>query len=102
MQVGLRAPPGTYSGPVQHVEFTIEPFVEGQPGPHVVAAVEAARTLGATVDFGPFGTSCRCEAPLMPDVVAAVTRAAFGNGATHLSLHIDADDAGSPDRGDRP
>jgi hypothetical protein len=24
----------------------------------------------------------------MPDIVAAVTRAAFANGATHVSLHV--------------
>jgi hypothetical protein len=24
----------------------------------------------------------------MPDIVAAITRAAFANGATHLSLHV--------------
>ena len=39
------------------VEFTIEPFVEGEPGPHVRAAVEAAEQSGVTVDFGPFGTT---------------------------------------------
>ena len=39
------------------VEFTIEPFVEGEPGPHVRAAVEAAEADGVTVDFGPFGTT---------------------------------------------
>jgi uncharacterized protein YqgV (UPF0045/DUF77 family) len=75
---------------VHHLEFTIEPFVEGRPGPHVVAAVEAVHALGVSADFGPFGTSCRCESALMPEVVAAVTRAAFEHGASHLSLHIDA------------
>jgi uncharacterized protein YqgV (UPF0045/DUF77 family) len=74
---------------VHHLEFTIEPFVEGRPGPHVVAAVEAVHALGVSADFGPFGTSCRCEPALMPEVVAAVTRAAFEHGASHLSLHID-------------
>jgi uncharacterized protein YqgV (UPF0045/DUF77 family) len=80
---------GSTLWPVHHLEFTIEPFVEGRPGPHVVAAVEAVRALGVGADFGPFGTSCQCEAALMPDVVAAITRAAFENGASHLSLHID-------------
>ena len=28
---------------VGYVEFTIEPFVEGSPGPHVTAAIDAAR-----------------------------------------------------------
>jgi uncharacterized protein YqgV (UPF0045/DUF77 family) len=73
---------------VLHLEFTIEPFVEGRPGPHVVAAIEAVEALGLTVDFGPFGSSCDADAERMPDVVAAVARAAFGNGATHVSLHV--------------
>ena len=37
----------------------VEPFVEGQPGPHVTAAVDAATAAGAEVDFGPFGSTCR-------------------------------------------
>jgi uncharacterized protein YqgV (UPF0045/DUF77 family) len=41
---------------VLHVEFTVEPFVEGQPGPHVRAAVAAVEAHGITVEFGPFAT----------------------------------------------
>jgi hypothetical protein len=73
---------------VQELEFTVEPFVEGRPGAHVTAAIQAATDVGADVDVGPFGSSCRTEDGLMPDVVAAIARAAFANGATHLSLHI--------------
>ncbi|HEX4983710.1 MAG TPA: hypothetical protein VFV63_18525 [Ilumatobacteraceae bacterium] len=80
---------------MQHLEFTIEPFVEGNPGRHVVAAVEAASELGADVDFGPFGSSCTVDAMLMPDVVAAVVRAAFSNGATHVNLDVSADPGGT-------
>jgi hypothetical protein len=76
---------------VQHLEFTIEPFVEGKPGRHVVAAVEAATDLGADVEFGPFGSSCTVDAALMPDIVAAVVLAAFSNGATHVNLDVSGD-----------
>jgi hypothetical protein len=79
---------------VQELEFTVEPFVEGQPGPHVEAAVEAATAAGADVDFGPFSSRCRVADELMPDVVAAVTRAAFAHGATHVSLHVTAEGEG--------
>ena len=75
---------------MQELEFTVEPFVEGQPGPHVQAALDAATAAGADVDFGPFSSSCRVSDELMPDVVAAVTRAAFAHGATHVSLHVSA------------
>ena len=73
---------------MQQLEFTVEPFVEGHPGPHVTAAVDAATAAGADVDFGPFGSSCQVADEQMPDVVAAITRAAFANGATHVSLHV--------------
>jgi hypothetical protein len=73
---------------VQELEFTVEPFVEGRPGPHVQAAVDAARAAGAEVEFGPFGSTCRAPEDRMPDIVAAVTRAAFAHGATHVSLHV--------------
>ena len=39
------------------VEFTIEPFVEGAPGPHVLAAVAVVESHGVFVEFGPFGSS---------------------------------------------
>lgn len=80
----------------QHLEFTIEPFVEGEPGPHVRAAVAAVEALAVTVEFGPFGSSCRAPAATMPTVVAELVRAAFDNGATHVSLHVAAaGDAGT-------
>jgi hypothetical protein len=77
---------------VEELEFTIEPFVEGNPGPHVRAAVAAVESLGAPVDFGPFGSTCRAPAASMPDIVAAVVREALANGATHVSLHVSATD----------
>ena len=73
---------------MQELEFTVEPFVEGRPGPHVTAAVEAATSSGADVEFGPFGTTCRAADDVMPGIVGAITAAAFANGATHVSLHL--------------
>ena len=70
------------------VEFIVEPFVDGHPGPHVRAAVDAATAAGAEVEFGPFGSTGRVSGESMPDVVAAITRAAFANGATHVTLHV--------------
>ncbi len=68
------------------LEFTIEPFVEGHPGPHVLEAVAAAEALGATVEFGPFGSSCAVPEADAPAVAAAILTAAFAHGATHVSL----------------
>ena len=77
----------------QELEFTIEPFVEGHPGPHVRAAVDAVEALGVAVEFGPFGSSCHTSNETMSAVVAAIIQEAFANGATHLSMHVSARDA---------
>jgi len=71
------------------LEFTIEPFVEGQPGPHVISAIEAAQSLGYEIEFGPFGSSCSVPAAEAGHVARAVVDAAFANGATHVSLHAE-------------
>lgn len=73
---------------VLRVEFTIEPFVEGRPGPHVTAAIDAARAFGGDVAVGPFGSSCDVPADRVGDVLAAVGRQAFDNGATHVNITI--------------
>lgn len=73
---------------MHRVEFTIEPFVEGRPGPHVIAAIDAARTLGHDVEVGPFGSGCVVPATETADVVAAVVRAALDNGADHVNIDI--------------
>jgi uncharacterized protein YqgV (UPF0045/DUF77 family) len=84
------------------LEFTIEPFVEGHPGRHVRAAVEAVEALGVDVEFGPFGSSCRTPAGTMPAVVSAIVEHAFANGATHVSLHVAAGPAAPADDGIEP
>jgi uncharacterized protein YqgV (UPF0045/DUF77 family) len=73
---------------VAYVEFTVEPFVEGSPGPHVTAAIEAARGHGADVEVGPFGSSCIVGLDDLGAVVRSVTDAAFANGASHVSVHV--------------
>jgi uncharacterized protein YqgV (UPF0045/DUF77 family) len=70
------------------VEFTVEPFVEGQPGPHVRAAVTAAERAGLAVDFGPFGTSVSGEDAAVLDAVDAIVRSAVAAGATRVSLQL--------------
>ncbi len=74
---------------VLRVEFTVEPFVEGQPGPHVTAALDAVRSLGPDVDFGPFGTSFEASADVAAASVSALVAAAYANGATHVSIHVE-------------
>jgi isopentenyldiphosphate isomerase/uncharacterized protein YqgV (UPF0045/DUF77 family) len=81
--------------PVYRVEFTIEPFVEGQPGIHVTAPIDALRDLGVEAEVGPFGSGCDVSSDEIPDVVAAIMRAAFTHGATHVNLDVSAVDTGA-------
>lgn len=70
------------------IEFTVEPFVEGHPGPHVRAAVEAAERSGLTVDVGPFGTSVSGDDDAVLDAADRILRAATAAGATRVSLQL--------------
>lgn len=77
---------------MHRIEFTIEPFVEGRPGPHVTDAIAAIEILGIDVEVGPFGSSCVAPTERVGEVVAAVTTAATARGATHVHLDV-ADEA---------
>jgi isopentenyldiphosphate isomerase len=88
--------------PVQRVEFTIEPFVEAQPGRHVTAPVDALAEMGVEVDVGPFGSACEVGDDLAGDVVATVVREAIGNGATHINVDINRVDGTGGDPGQTP
>lgn len=72
-------------------EFTVEPFVPGEPGPHVTAAIDAARATGVTVELGPFATTVSdpSEDRVLTAVDAAL-RAALRNGASRVSVQISA------------
>lgn len=70
------------------VEFTIEPFAEGAPGPHVNAGIEAVRATGLDVEVGPFGTTATGEADVVLDAVDALCRAATEAGAERISLQL--------------
>lgn len=71
------------------VEFTVEPFVEGSPGPHVQAALDAATSSGLDVEFGPFGThvSGHDDAQVLA-ALDQVVRAAVAAGATRVASQV--------------
>jgi uncharacterized protein YqgV (UPF0045/DUF77 family) len=70
------------------IEFTVEPFVEGDPGPHVQAAVDAARGRGLAVDFGPFGSTADGDDGTVLEGLDAMVRAAIGAGASRVSVQV--------------
>lgn len=70
------------------VEFTVEPFVEGSPGDHVTAAVEAVRGSGLEPVMEPFGTVVSGERGAVVRAVAAALEAAAESGADRVSMQI--------------
>ncbi|MGE0881658.1 MAG: hypothetical protein AB7L13_23565 [Acidimicrobiia bacterium] len=71
------------------IEFFVEPFREGDPGPHVTAAQQAVVQRGHALDIGPFGSSFVAEATEALDTLRLVSTAAVDNGATRLAVQID-------------
>jgi len=82
---------GHDGGVTATAEFTIEPFVDGAPGPHVQAAIAVAEEAGLEVEVGPFGTSVTGETPVVVSTVDAVLRVAVEHGATRVSLQLTVD-----------
>ena len=71
------------------IEFTVEPFDDGRPGPHVAAAIRAVEDAGAAVEVGPFGSSCVVATTDAGRVLGALADAAVANGASHVSIHLE-------------
>ena len=95
---GRRVGRAGYHDAVLRLEFTIEPFVEGQPGPHVLSGVAAAEAMGVTVEFGPFGSTCTVTPQQVGAVLGAIVDAAVANGATNVTVDIARLDDGEPQR----
>jgi len=70
------------------LEFTVEPFTDGAPGPHVRAAIDAVTAAGLTADIGPFGTTADGPEPEAFAAVRALLAAAFAHGATRVSVQV--------------
>jgi uncharacterized protein YqgV (UPF0045/DUF77 family) len=70
------------------VEFTVEPFVAGAPGAHVLAAVDAAAAHGLSIEFGPFGSAVEGEHAVVLPAIEAAIRAALDAGATRVSVQV--------------
>jgi uncharacterized protein YqgV (UPF0045/DUF77 family) len=71
------------------IEFTVEPFVEGHPGPHVLAAIGAVEARGLSVDVGPFSSVAEVSPQAAGAAVAEMLDAALAHGATRVSLQVE-------------
>ena len=70
-------------------EFLIEPFEVGNPGPHVVAAIDAVRDLGFEPTVGPFGTPIEGDSDTVIEAVKRLLDAATSAGASRISVQLD-------------
>ena len=70
------------------LEFTVEPFVDGRPGPHVRAALSEARRQGLRTEMGPFATTVDGQADEVLAGLAAIVGAAVDAGATRVDLAV--------------
>lgn len=72
------------------VEFTIEPFVEAAPGPHVTAPVDALAAMGIEAEVGPFGSACEVGPEQAGAAISTIVQSAIEHGATHINVDISA------------
>jgi hypothetical protein len=66
----------------------VEPFRDGGPGPHVLAAVQAVRDAGLEPVDGPFGTSVEAEEGLIHPLLGQISAAASRAGATGVRMSV--------------
>jgi uncharacterized protein YqgV (UPF0045/DUF77 family) len=71
-------------------EFTTEPFDvdENSPPAHATEALRAAEAAGLDCDFGPLGTQVSGEQELLLAALPKVLDAAFGGGASQVTLQV--------------
>ncbi len=67
-------------------EFTVEPFEEGNPGPHVQAAIDVLSPYGP--DIGPFGTAIEGSLEIVFHAAVDCVRAAMDAGASRVSVNM--------------
>lgn len=70
------------------LEFLVEPFVEGKPGPHVDAAVAAVRSLGLEPTMGAFSNHVTGDIDDIARAVAALLSASVASGANRIQLQV--------------
>lgn len=71
------------------LEFLVEPFKEGEPGPHVDAVVRVLEDAGLVVEMGPFSTTVDGDLDVLVDVIRDVLRAGFEAGATRIRTGLE-------------
>jgi len=74
-------------------EFLIEPFVEGDPGDHVSAAIAAFDNHGLEVHLGPFSSMTSGSKEAISAAVGNMIESSMAAGATSIRIHVGNDAA---------
>ncbi|MFN8051777.1 MAG: hypothetical protein U0Q22_10095 [Acidimicrobiales bacterium] len=74
-----------------HLEFLVEPFAAGRPGPHVAAGLDAVSSHGLSVDFGAFANETSGDVDAVAAAVADLLRSSFAAGASRVSVVVHRD-----------
>jgi len=83
-------------------DFTIEPFEDGAPGPHVTRAIDAVAAMGLDVAVGPFGTTVTGTAEEVVAAVGAALAAGLAESATRITVTVTNPGAGAAAPPDHP
>ena len=75
------------------IEFLVEPFVEGKPGDHVTAAINAFTSRDLEVEFGAFASTTTGPLEAIGPAVGAMIVDAISAGATAINVQV-VDNAG--------
>ncbi len=70
------------------LEFLVEPFSEGRPGPHVLGALESLRSRGIEVNQGPFGNTVAGDRQTVTAAMLTLIESAFERGASRLLMNL--------------
>ena len=80
---------GQSARPEARLEVFVEPFREGEPGPHVGAVVETLERAGLEPDMGPFATVATGDLDAVLAAASDLLRAGFDAGATSISVRVE-------------
>ncbi|HUO45600.1 MAG TPA: helix-turn-helix domain-containing protein [Acidimicrobiia bacterium] len=70
------------------LEFFVEPFTEGRPGPHVAAAIDAIQAQGLQVEVGPFNSLVEGDPGALIAAAEVMLRGALLAGAGRITLQL--------------
>lgn len=82
------------------LEFLVEPFTEGRPGPHVLGPLASLRGGGIEVNQGPFGNTVEGDRRTVTAATLTIVESALEKGASRILINLTQGSA--PGRGAHP